>query len=124
MFDPATRAPLITRETAADMARRAAASRVARIQREKAEERQRDIEARALAISRETTPDPDDARKAKILNQIDGLLNDMKGANLKTRLLLGKAVAELWKLVQPTAGVSKLSRSRPAPPAPTPQEPR
>jgi len=121
MFDPATRAPLITRETAADMARRAAASRVARIQREKAEERQRDIEARALAISRETTPDPDDARKAKILNQIDGLLDDMKVANLKTRLLLGKAVAELWKLVQPTAGVSKLSRSRPAPPAPTPQ---
>jgi hypothetical protein len=50
----------------------------------------------------------------------------MKGANLKTRLLLGKAVAELWKLVQPTAGVQKPGRSRriePPMPAPTPQEP-
>jgi aromatic ring hydroxylase len=128
MFDPATRAPLITRETAADMARRAAASRVARIQREKAEERQRDIEARALAISRETTPDPDDARKAKVLKQIDKYLSEMKDASIEERIAIGKAVKDLWPLTLPTAGVNKprQSSSRPAPPTPsqiaTPQE--
>ena len=126
MFDPATRAPLITRETAADMARRAAASRVARIAREKAEERQRDIEARALAISREITPDPDAARKAKVLKQIDKYLDDMKDASIEERIAIGKAVKDLWPLTLLTAGVNKPGRSRrpePPMPSPKPQEP-
>jgi hypothetical protein len=48
---------------------------------------------------------------------------------LKTRLLIGKAIKDLWCLVQPTAGVSKprQASSRPHPPTPsqieTPQEP-
>ena len=64
-------------------------------------------------------PAPDEARRQRVLFQIDSYLDDMKGKPLKTRLLIGRAVAELWKLVQPTAGVSKPSRSRPAPPPTT-----
>ena len=107
-------APPITRETAGDMARRATASRVARIEREKAEDRQRDIEARALAIERESKPDPDDARKSKTLIQIDKLDKLIDAALTRsdedTFLKLAGAKEKLWKLVQPTAGVLKNSK--------------
>jgi hypothetical protein len=60
------------------------------------------------------------------LKQIDGYLDDMRGASIETRLKLGKAIADLWKLVQPTAGQLRPAHksTRPAPPQPTqtPQE--
>lgn len=114
MFDPATKAPNFTPANAADMARRSAVSRVARIEREKAENRQRDIEARALAISRETVPDPDEARKNATLKQIDRLDKMIDAALTRadedTFLKLAGAKEKLWKLVQPTAGVLKNSK--------------
>lgn len=126
MANLATKAPNFTRENAADMARRAVESRLAREAREKAEDRQRDIEARALAISRETRPEPDEARKLKVQKQIDILLDDMIGADLKERLAISRTLSDLWKLVQSVPGSSKGRASRPAPPAPPapmPQEP-
>ena len=126
MANPANLAPPFTRANAAEMARRATVSRLARIQREKDEERQRDLDARALALSREVKPEPDEARRAAILKQIDGLLDDMSGASVKERLAISSAVAKLWALVTPTAGSLKPGRQqRQARPevTPTPQEP-
>ena len=95
---------------------------MARIKREKEAS-----EAMKLALhdALASKPDNDEARKQRVLRQIDDYLDDMKGASLKTRLMIGKAVAELWKLVQPTAGVSKPSRQRSqaiSQPISTPQE--
>ena len=118
MSNPATKAPNFTPETARIYAARSLESRKLNAQREK--------ELLALALIQSALnekPAPDEARKQRVLFQIDSYLDDMKGASLKTRLMIGKAVAELWKLVQPTAGVNKPSRAnrRPEPPAPTPQ---
>jgi len=124
MANTANLAPRFTRENAAQMAQRATASRVARQEREKAEERQRDIEARALALSRDAKPEPDDARRAKVLREIDDYLNDMKGAELDEKLKIGKAIADLWKLVQSTPGAAKPSRRASAPPLAVPVTPQ
>ncbi len=130
MANLATKAPNFTRENAPDMARRATESRLAREAREKAEDRQRDIEARALAISREIRVDPDDARKMRVQKQIDLLLTDMEATkDADKRLRFGAAIERLWKLVQPTAGVQRPGRTRresariePEPEPSTPQE--
>ena len=132
MANLATKAPNFTRENAAAMARRAVESRLAREAREKDEERQRDIEARALAISRESKPDPDDARKNKTLVQIDKLDKMIDKAlaidDREAFLELADAKQKLWKLVQPTAGIAKHSRPRSSPsfstedPLATPQD--
>ena len=107
MANLATKAPNFTVENAKEMSRRAVEARKTKRIREK----------ELLAILQEQArltekPAPDEARKQRVLRQIDDYLDDMKGASLKTRLMIGKAVAELWKLVQPTAGVQKHSRSR------------
>ncbi len=125
MANLATKAPNFTPETARAAALKSAESRKLN--------RQREIELLATlkeqAASSEK-PAPDEARKQKVLLQIDAYLDDMKDASLKTRLQLGKAVAELWKLVQPTAGVQRPGRSRresariePEPEPSTPQKP-
>lgn len=107
----ATKAPDITPEVAREFQRRATISRMARIEREKAEERQRDIEARALAISRQITPDSDEARRNRVQKQIDHLLTDMESAkSVVVRLRISAALDRLWKLVQPTAGVLRPSK--------------
>ena len=117
MSNLATKAPNFTPENASAYGRKGALARKASIQREK------ELLAQALiqnAMSEK--PAPDEARRQRVLFQIDSYLDEMKGKPIKTRLLIGRAVAELWKLVQPTAGVSKPGQSRPAPP-PVPQEP-
>lgn len=107
MSNPATKAPNFTPETARYYARKAQESR--KLNRER--------EIALLAMLKDQArvsekPEPDEARKQRVLKQIDGYLDDMSGASLKTRLMLGKAIADLWKLVQPTAGVSKPGRNR------------
>ena len=107
MSNLATKAPNFTPENASAYGRKGALARKASIQREK------ELLAQALiqnAMSEK--PAPDEARRQRVLFQIDSYLDDMKGKSLKTRLLIGKAVAELWKLVQPTAGVAKPARNR------------
>jgi hypothetical protein len=110
MSNLANLAPPITPETAREYQRRATQSRMARIEREKADDRQRDIEARALALA--MLPEPEERRVSRTKKQIDRLLDDMEGASLKDRLTISRTIADLWKLVQPTAGVSKPSRQR------------
>ena len=95
------KAPNFTRENAAEMARRATISRLARLKRE-SEER----EARRRAEA--TLCHPDDARRARVQKQIDLLLTDMESAkSIDVRLKIGAAIERLWRLVQPTAGVMK-----------------
>ena len=124
MANLATKAPNFTPETARIYALKSAAVR--KLNREAEAVRVKELEAIAAASEK---PEPDEARKQKVLKQIDQYLEDMSGASHKNRLMIGKAVAELWKLVQPTAGVSKPSRSRPSSvfsgfdPLAAPQEP-
>jgi hypothetical protein len=100
----ATKAPNFTRENAAEMARRATRSRLARIEREK------QIEATRQA-TRAAGPDTDDARRARVQRQIDLLLTDMEtAATLTQRLKLGSAIERLWRLVQPTMAAVKPGR--------------
>ena len=121
----ATKAPNFTRENAAEMARRATRSRLARIARER--------EA-AAAASRAAAPTTDDTRKQATLRQLDKLdvlIDAALDAGKESQFLrLTAAKERLWRLVQPTAGVAKPSRPRPARPAgwdvdplATPQEP-
>jgi len=119
MSNPATKAPNFTPETARFYAQRAQESRKQNKEREKALLAMLQDQARVSE-----KPLPDEARKQKVLNQIDEYLDDMKGSPLKRRLMIGKAVAELWKLVQSVPGSSKggkLKRQAPPTAAPTPQ---
>lgn len=98
----ATKAPNFTRENAAEMARRATRSRMARLAREKAEHE---------AALRAAAPVTDDARRQNVQCQIDRLLEDMaKATTTKERLALVAAIARLWPLASPTAGVLKPAR--------------
>jgi hypothetical protein len=120
MANLATKAPNFTPETARFYALKAQESRKQNKEREKA------LLAMLTEQARITEkPLPDEARKQKVLNQIDEYLDDMKGKPLKTRLMIGKAVAELWKLVQPTAGVvrpRRVDRQQPSAQPVIPQE--
>ena len=116
MSNLASMAPPFTRENAGEMARRATAARIANAAREK--------EAREEAI-RLTRAQPDDARNERVKKQIDALLDDMEHEmDVKQRQSISRTISDLWKLVQPTAGVSHPGRGarRIAPSAsPTPQ---
>lgn len=100
------KAPNFTRENAADMARRATRSRLARIAREKAEKE-------ALATALASTPVHDDARKARTLRQIDSLdvLIDeaLVSKNRAAFIELTGVKERLWKLVNPSVPASKVS---------------
>jgi hypothetical protein len=93
----ATKAANFTRENAGEMARRATASRLARIAREKAE-----------GVTRAAAPVTEDARKRATLRQLDklDLLIDaaLEAGEKNDFLRLSAAKERLWKLVQPTAG--------------------
>jgi len=106
----ATKAPNFTRENAAEMARRATRSRLERIAREKAERE---------AAARAAVPVTEDARKQATLRQLDALdkLIDaaLEAGNEARFLRLSVAKSRLWALVQPTAGVLKQGRPKPAP---------
>ena len=111
MSNLATKAPNFTPENAAEMARRSAASRRTRIEREQAEERQRDVEARALALAH--IPDPEEKRVSRTKKQIDRLLSDMESErDSSERRKIAGSISDLWKLVQPTAGVSHPRNAR------------
>ena len=107
-----TKAPNFTRENAGEMARRATRSRLARIARER--------EAAAAAM-RAAAPATDDTRKQATLRQLDKLdvlIDAALDAGKESQFLrLTAAKERLWRLVQPTAGVAKPSRPRPARPA-------
>jgi hypothetical protein len=114
MSNLATKAPNFTPETA----RQAAANSL--ISRKRNQEREKQILAEAQALLRlSVNADPEETRILRVKGQIDNLLDDMEGASLKERLVIGSAIERLWKLVQPTAGVNKPGRSR-RPEAPTP----
>lgn len=99
MANLATKAPNFTRENAAEMARRATKSRLARITREKMIERHA------------STHDPDDARNARVKRQVDLLLDEMDRAkSWQRRDKISRAIERLWKLVQPTAGALRPGR--------------
>jgi hypothetical protein len=109
----ATKAPNFTRENAAEMARRSNASRIARIEREKQERLARENLILAAGRAMASLPTGDEARRAKVLKQIDSLISDMeKSESIEERIKIGKAVEGLWKLVQPTAGVLKPGKDR------------
>lgn len=117
----ATKAPNFTRENAAEMARRATRSRLARIARER--------EA-AAAATRAAAPITDDARRKETcrqLDRVDDLIDEaLEKEDLKTLPPLVGAKVLLWKLVFPTAGVLKPSRrtgSGYAPPVAVPLDP-
>ena len=96
MHLPRMKAPPFTRENAAEMARRATASRLARIA---AERRERDNLATAIEGM-----DAEMARKARVLKQIariDDLLDSC--ARDEVPGLVG-AKEKLWSLVIPKAG--------------------
>jgi hypothetical protein len=103
MSNLATKAPNFTPETARAAAIKSAESR--RLNR------LREIERLANERSK-----PDDARKEMTLRQIDrldkliGSALDADDANLFLKLAAAKE--KLWKLVQPTAGVSHPGRSK------------
>jgi hypothetical protein len=104
-------APAFTPETAREYQRRATESRNARIAAEKAEERQRDVEARAIALA--MIPDAEDKRVNRTKKQIDRLLEDMeKERDSSERRKIASCISDLWKLVSPTAGVSHPGRSK------------
>jgi hypothetical protein len=113
------------------MARRATASRMDRIAREK---RERDAELAILHAQAEALaklPDTPDTRRNKVEKQIDRLLSDMERAkDLADRLRIAGAVERLWKLVEPTAGAlrpskpGKSSRSGPLAPVGDASEPQ
>ena len=119
-----TLAPLFTRENAAEMARRASASRVANIQRRK----QLDAQHIREGIRREViaTLEGADAMKLETIEQIKWLDRQIKAAMKSVKadefLRLTAAKERLWKLVNPTGGVLKQSkrtdRARPADVAP------
>ena len=108
-------APQFTRENAAEMARRSNQSRKERKKREMLAEEKRDIQARALALA--FVPDPEERRANRVKKQIDGLLNDMEHErDSAERRKIAASIADLWKLVEPTAGVKKNRVRRPEPP--------
>ena len=117
-------APRFTRENAAEMARRSNASRLAREAREAAEEKERDIAARARVL---VGPD-EDARKRRIEKQIDATIDALESCNDdEMRVKLTQALDRLWSLVYAKVGTTKPKSSlrRPAPVASeTPQEPQ
>lgn len=96
-------APQFTKENAADMARRAVASRVAREQRERA--------ARQLLA-----PPTEDASRLQTLDQlqrIDGEINRaLDRRDWDSLPTLTAAKERLWKLVRPTAGQLKPGRGK------------
>lgn len=56
----------------------------------------------------------DECRKRRVQKQIDLLITDMEEASsFDKRKEIAFAIERLWKLVQPTAGVSKPARNRP-----------
>jgi hypothetical protein len=117
MSNLANLAAPFTQETARDFQRRAVESRMARKEREKAEDRQRDIEARAIALA--MIPDAEEKRVSRTKKQIDRLLADMETeVDSSERRKIASTISDLWKLVQPTAGVAKPGRRRPEPPPP------
>jgi hypothetical protein len=91
------------------MARRATRSRLARIERERAE-------AQAVKDALASRPEPEDTRKERTLKQLDKLdvLIDrsLNLGNSTQFLKLSAAKERLWKLVQPTAGVLKPGKER------------
>jgi predicted Co/Zn/Cd cation transporter (cation efflux family) len=103
MANLATKAPNFTSETARLAAFKSHESRRQNIEREK-----------MLLVTQ--APDNDDARKNRTLKQIDKLDKLIDDALVKSDeerfLKLTSAKERLWKLVQPTAGVSKPSRQR------------
>jgi hypothetical protein len=110
--NPATLAPRITPDNAREMQRRATQSRLAREAREKAEDLERDIAARARILA----PEPDEARRQRTLKQIDLLDKRISAAmdddDDDRAMSLIAAKERLWKLVQPTAGSLRPGRSR------------
>lgn len=107
--NPANLAPRFTSENAREMQRRALESRLAREAREKAEELEKDIAARARIIA----PDPDERRKQRVQKQIDSFLDAMeKTDDVDKKRELGRSVSDLWKLVQATAGQLRPGRAR------------
>jgi hypothetical protein len=103
----ATKAPNFTRDNAAEMARRATRSRVARIAREKAERE---------AATRAAAPITDDARKEATLLQLDKLdvlINQaLDSGNEASFLRLSAAKERLWNLVCPKAGSLRPTRNK------------
>lgn len=90
-----TQAPPITRENAAEFARRAAISREAN---------------RAARAAKELARNPtEEARRETTLKQIDGLdkliAQALRKSDANLFLKLSAAKERLWKLVSPTAGV-------------------
>lgn len=125
MANLATKAPNFTPETARIYAVRSIASRKLNREREK------QLLAQAEELARLCQkPANDESRKATTLKQIDALDklidNALEDEDEERFLKLTAAKERLWKLVQPTAGVLKSSRSRshqaPLEPVPTPQE--
>jgi hypothetical protein len=106
MANLATKAPNFTPETARLAALKSHESRRQNLEREKM----------LLATQ---APDNDEARKNRTLKQIDKLDKLIDDALVKADeerfLKLTAAKERLWKLVQPTAGVQKPSRSRQQP---------
>lgn len=95
MANLATKAANFTPENAREMQKRSLASRLARIEREKA--------ARAAAV-----PRTDEARTAETLRQLAQLDQEINQAlelrQFKLLPTLTAAKERLWKLVRPTAG--------------------
>ena len=106
MSNPATKAPNFTKENAAEMARRGAATKKANREREKL------LLAQAAEWARRNEKaDDDQARMNRVKKQIDYLLTDMeKTKSVEMRLKMSAALDRLWKLVQPTNG--KVSKQR------------
>lgn len=107
------KAPNFTRENAGAMARLATAARV-RNQQARVAQALADGQAREKA-EREKLPAPDDARRDRTLKQLD-LLDNLVDAALAAGdadrfLQLSQAKDRLWKLVQPTAGALRPSKS-------------
>lgn len=119
MANLATKAPNFTRENAAEMARRATASRIANREREKQLARQ--------ALVMEQADAGDEARKKRVMRQIarcDELLEDTDDP--ETFVKLTSAKERLWNLVFPKAGVNRprqSSRRNGATPQPVVVEP-
>ena len=120
MSNPATKAPNFTLNNAREMAERSV-----RVRRENAKRESEAFEAGKLAALA-SVPNDEETRRKETLRQIDALdrrINEAIDEDDEPRFLkLAIIKDKLWKLVQPTGGVSKPGRSRPAPP-PVPQDP-
>jgi hypothetical protein len=111
MSNPATKAPNFTVENAVELGRKGGLARKASYQRE------REILAQARKqLAESPKPFTDEARKNVTLSQIDAIdariINALDDDDEERFLKLTAAKERLWKLVQPTAGVSKPGRNR------------